>query len=121
MTNYRWEGLFIEETKALITEAIFNSRWIEIEGYYDLGKRIIEEVSELTVAEKCSFLSKYIGKKEAELLDACLLVLYYPDLNDLPEGKNISWSKLRKKYLNPEQLIGKLEATNEIVTGKQHK
>ena len=33
----------VDDCKAIITEAVFTSRWSLVEGYHTLGKRILEE------------------------------------------------------------------------------
>ena len=41
-----WYQDLVEECKAIITEAVFTSRWALVEGYWNLGKRITEENAE---------------------------------------------------------------------------
>lgn len=38
-----WYDELVSDCKAIITEAIFTSRWALVEGYWNLGKRIREE------------------------------------------------------------------------------
>ena len=86
---------FIEECKAIITEAVFTSRWSLMEGYHHLGKRIIEE------NETVLRVAKSLNKSERTIQYAVQFAQKFPDINSLPEGKNISWRKVIK--LLPER------------------
>lgn len=41
--NQEWYEHLVEECKAIITEAVFTSRWALVEGYWKLGERIRED------------------------------------------------------------------------------
>ena len=43
--NSEWYQSLIEDSKAIITEALFTSRWALVEGYHALGKRIRKETA----------------------------------------------------------------------------
>jgi hypothetical protein len=38
-----WYNALVEDCKAIITEAVFNSRWALVEGYHTLGERIVKD------------------------------------------------------------------------------
>ena len=38
-----WYKLLVDDCKAIVTEAVFNSRWALVEGYHMLGERIVTE------------------------------------------------------------------------------
>lgn len=98
---------FIEDCKDLITEAVFTSRWALVEGYWNLGKKIREEfhLKKWTQNEAGRVLQTL-----ANLLNISNRTIYYslqafdayPDIQQLPEGKNITWNKLITKYLPSE-------------------
>jgi hypothetical protein len=91
---------FVEECKAIVTEAVFNSRWSLVEGYWNLGKRVREEFGEKTYGQKIAQgLAESIGVSERTINYAVEAYDKYPQLDTLPEGKNISWNKLITKYL----------------------
>ncbi|NCO67599.1 MAG: hypothetical protein COY75_08810 [Nitrospirae bacterium CG_4_10_14_0_8_um_filter_41_23] len=93
--------------------AIFTSRWALVEGYWKLGKRIIAENDNF---ERYKIYGKKIVQGVAESLRVSERTLWYairfaetyPDIQKLPEGKNITWNKLITKYL-PAQKENKLE------------
>lgn len=106
LQKQEWYKQLTEECKAIITEAIFTSRWALVEGYWNLGKRIRddENVKKYAKGSKTfvTDLSKNIGVGYRDLYRSLQLYDKYPDINTLPEGKNITWNKLITKYL-PEQ------------------
>jgi len=72
-----------------------------------LGKRISEENHNF---ERVKIYGEKIVQGLAESLNISTRVIWYslqfadkyPDLNSIPEGKNITWDKIITKYL-PEQ------------------
>lgn len=119
-----YEGL-IEDCRAIITEAVFTSRWALVEGYHQLGERIREDDNikkinneningyskELTIL--LHGLAVNIGISERTLWYALQFYEKYPILNDVPEGKNISWNKIKTKYLPAQK-----QETPELPDGK---
>jgi len=104
MTNelqtQEWYTHLVEECKAIITEATFTSRWALVEGYWNLGKRIYEETkTHPNILESVQGLAQSIGLSTRTLYYANQTYSKYPNLQELPEGKNISWNKLITKYL----------------------
>ena len=100
-----WYLHLIDECKAIITEAVFTSRWALVEGYWNLGKRINEE-SKLHpfILESVQDLAQAIGLSTRTLYYANQTYSKYPDISKLPEGKNITWNKLITKYLPEHQI-----------------
>lgn len=93
-------NLLVEEIKATITEAVYNSRWALIEGYWNIGKLIRKEFGSGELTKLLTGLSVDVGLSERTLWRALACYDKYPQLNDIPEGKNISWNKLIIKYLS---------------------
>jgi len=98
-----WYQTLISDCKAIITEAIFTSRWALVEGYWRLGQRIKEDLNFQKYAKNnyssLTHVSKNIGIGYRDIYRAIQLYEKYRDLNSLPEGKNITWKKLITKYL----------------------
>lgn len=127
LQNQEWYELLVEECKAIITEATFTSRWALVEGYWLLGKRIREEYKtrkELYGKKIAQGLAESIGVSERTINYACAAYDKYPDIDKLPEGKNISWNKLITKYLpepqkNEEPLTEEQKSTfkKQIIQG----
>jgi hypothetical protein len=101
LQKQKWYTSLVEECKAIITEAVFTSRWALVEGYWNLGKRIEEEVRTrpINVIQLLQDLAKSISISYRTGYYAHKTYLKYPDISTLPEGKNITWNKLITKYL----------------------
>ncbi len=103
-----WYKELVDECKAIITEAVFTSRYALVEGNWQLGQRIRNDskFQEYAKGNKSSVqdLARNIGTSERTVYYALQLFDKYPDINKLPEGKNVSMNKLITKYL-PEQKI----------------
>ena len=103
ITTDPYYRLLVEDCKAIVTESVFVSRWALVEGYHLLGKRIVMDENYQQYAkgnqESLQDLAKNIGIGERTLYYAIRFYNKYPELDDIPEGKNISWSKLIAKYL----------------------
>ena len=102
----------IEECKAIIVESEFASRDTLIRGYHLLGRRLLEE-KELNVKQ----VALDLHKSARTIYQAIQFVRIYPDVEQLPEGKNISWRKLVNHYLpEPKQPCKCLEVENINLT-----
>jgi len=103
ISKNKWYEDLIEECKDIITEAIFTSRWALVEGYHQLGERIVTENNldrkEIYSKNILQGLAKSIGMSERTLYYAIQFYEKYPKLDTVPEGKNITWNKLMTKYL----------------------
>ncbi|MCK4817389.1 hypothetical protein KA005_16585 [bacterium] len=101
-----WYEVLVEECKAIITEAVFNSRWSLVDGYHRLGERIVTEQNfdrdEIYGKKIVSGLAESLGKSERTIWRAMQFYEKYPSLDTLPGGKNISWNKIITQYL-PEK------------------
>lgn len=88
----------IEEIQQQFTEGEFNSRWGLIETYHQVGQLICTKLqgdrSKLLHA-----LAPQVGRSVRTLWYATKFYDTYPDLDRLPEGKNISMNKIITKYL----------------------
>jgi hypothetical protein len=70
-----------------------------VEGYHTLGTRILEEQQNFERAkiygEKITTrLSESLEIPERTIWRAIQFVKKYPSLDDVPEGKNITWNKI---------------------------
>lgn len=104
-----WYNLLVDDCKAIITEAVFTSRWALVEGYHLLGERIVTDNNfnrTDTYGKKIvSRVSESIGQSERTLWRAIQFYEMYPQLDTVPEGKNISWHKIVNKYLPAPRII----------------
>lgn len=115
--DINWYNELIEDCKTIIIETSFASRWALVEGYWNIGKRLREDLN----FERYSREQPELLKRVAENLKMSERTLYYamqffdkfPDLNMLPEGKDVSWKKIVTKYL-PEAREGKPSLPREF-------
>jgi len=103
-TQQQWYTSLVEECKAIITEAIFTSRYALVEGYWNLGQRIREEENlkkweQNKAGRVLQDLAKDTNISTRTIHYALQAYDKYPDIGSMPEGKNISWNKLITKYL----------------------
>jgi hypothetical protein len=98
-----WYESLVTDCRAIMTEAVFNSRWALIEGYHAMGKRIANETQLVWNArgngQTLNDLSKSIEMSERRIYSAIQFYNKYPDINTLPQGKNISWNKIVTELL----------------------
>src|SRR3990167_10597794 len=103
LTNQEWYNELVEECKAIITEAVFTSRWALVEGYWNLGKRIREDklAQEYAKGNKTFVqdLGQKLGTSSSTIYYALQAYDKYSELGKIPEGKNITWNKLITQYL----------------------
>lgn len=100
----KWYEVLIDECKDIITETIFTSRWALVEGYHKLGERILEDEPKMiqggsNLRETLQRVAKYLNTSERTLYYACQFVIKYPSLDEVPDGKNISWHKVCNNLL----------------------
>ena len=81
----------VDEFVDLYVENSFHVRWTEIEFYHDLGMALLE-------AQDLKPYAKAIKKHESFLKTCVEFYKKYPNLNETPFGKDISWSRLRKEF-----------------------
>ncbi len=102
-----WYNELIEELRAIQVEGIFDARQRVIEMHWQLGKRLLEEYENfgrkrIYGEEIVSRVSESLGCHSRYIYRSIQFVKKFPSLEDigkLPEGKNLSWTKLVKNYL----------------------
>jgi len=91
---------------------VFTSRWALVEGYWNLGKRIAEENNfnrkDAYGKKIVQGLGESLGVSTSTVYYALQAFDKYPELDKLPEGKNISWNKLITKYLPEPKEVERL-------------
>jgi len=94
----KWEYV-VEQIRATITEAVHNSRWMLIEGYWNVGKLLREEFGDKDLTKTLTALSAEVNLSQRTLWRALACYDKYPDIQQIPEGKSITWNRLITKYL----------------------
>jgi len=97
----------VEDCKDIITESSFTSRWSLVEGYHQLGSRILQDEGQLTqggtdLRKRLQDLAKYVGKRERSLYYAVEFVRLFPNLEEAPFDKTVNWYRIVNKYLTTE-------------------
>jgi rubrerythrin len=110
-----WWDALVEECSAILTEYHFLSAWARVEGYHKLGSRILEDNQQFERAkiygqQVVRKLSNSLNMSERTIHYAVQFAQKYPDLNLLPMGKNVTWTKVTSELLpeNPHELKKKL-------------
>ena len=94
-----WYKLLLNDVGSAITEYEFNSRWSLIVGYHKVGQRLRQEAHRLPMTELLHKCAVDLDVSERKLWYAIQFFDKYPNIQKLPDGKNISWSKIKTKYL----------------------
>jgi len=102
-----WYQSLIDDLNAVIGEGIKHYRETLLKTYYFVGKRISQEKENFTRSQLYGqrlvrTIAKSLGKSETTIKYAILFYEKFPkfeSIYQLPEGQNISWSKIVSKYL----------------------
>jgi len=107
LVNTEWYNQLVEDCNSIITEAVYISRWALVEGYHNLGTRILEEQN----FERSKIYGEKIVQGLAFSLNMSSRIIWYaiqfakkyPTLSEIPEGKNITWNKIINMYLTTKK------------------
>ena len=87
----------VEEVQQAFVEGEFSSRWALIEAYHHAGKAILSINRDRT--QVLQELAQKVGRSVRTLWYAAKFAEVYPDIEKLPEGKDVSMNKIITKYL----------------------
>jgi len=120
--NEDFYDALIDECKDIITETIFISRFTLVEGYHSLGKRIVDDEYYRKYKPQIQIkqIAKDIGISERTLYYAIQFYETYPDLDKVPEGKNITWNRIITQYLPRKDKVKKECQHEELITICKH-
>ncbi len=104
LKSEEWYQELIDECQTIIAEAVFTSRWALVAGYHLLGERIVDDSNykkweQNKAGRVLQGFAKDIGISERTLYYAIQFYNKYPELDRVPEGKNITWNKIITRYL----------------------
>ena len=98
-----WYQSLVDDCRATLTESLFNSRWELLAGYHAVGKRIVtdENYQKFSKGNRtlCNDIANNLGVSERTMYYIIKFYETYPDLNTLPDGKNVSWYKVTNQLL----------------------
>lgn len=100
---YDWYQCLVDDIIATKTERIFNARWEVIACYHEIGKRLVEDQDYQRYSHGNGKLLSQVSEdtevSERDLYRSIQFFTLYPDLDLLPDGKNISWHKICNNLL----------------------
>ena len=123
-----WYNSLIEDLNGIVDGAVelrFIYSWELIECYHRMGTRILQENdnferSKIYGGKIVQRVAESIGRSEKTVYNAIKFAKMFPDLNLLPEGKNIVWKHIINKYLTAgEEKPVKITPTEMIRQIKQ--
>lgn len=114
-----WFINLVDECKDIVTEAEFTSRWALVEGYHQLGSRILQENNNFERTKVygegiCNAVAESLQKRPRTIYYAIQFAKAYPDLNLLPEAKNTSWHHIINKYLTTGEKRAKVITKSDL-------
>jgi len=104
LTNQEWYELLIEDCKAILVETEFTSRWSYVEGYHQIGERILadnfnferEKIYGKDISQR---VGKSLGKSRTTIDYAIAFAKHWPQLDKTPYGKALSWHRVCNELL----------------------
>ena len=105
LADQEWYQHLIEDCKSIITERRFNASWELIQCKWEIGDRILKENDNFERAKIygkkiATRVSQSLGCSKKEIERCIYFRQKYTDLNELPEGKAITWHKtVRLKFM----------------------
>ena len=104
----------IEEIQQAFTEGEFNSRWALIEAYQHVGTLLLSVDTDRT--KLLHEVSNKIDRSVRTLWYCIKFAEMFPDLQKLPEGKNVSMRKIINNYLTDSKQEECLHSDKEIIS-----
>ena len=115
LAKHTWFKNLIDDCQGLVIEAEFSSRWVLIVAYHAVGERIEDErenFKKAGITNISGSIAEAMNKSPRTIQRCVQFYKKYPDLDKLPEGKNVSWHQICNKYL-PES-TGEKRSKNMI-------
>lgn len=91
-----WYAQLKEELDSLVTEMRFNVRWQLIEWNHKIGETIRGHAPHGELDKCLQTLSHDLSVSKRSLYNAVAIYDAYPDISQIPDGKNASMNKLLK-------------------------
>lgn len=122
----QWLATLIEDCKDIAVETEFASKWALVEGRHQLGCRVLSDSDRFdSETDIVQCIAQGIGRHKRTVYYSIQFARMFPDLNLLPEGKNLSWTHIINKYLTSEtdklkrptvaSLIGMIRAIKQLL------
>lgn len=124
-----WYKSIVTDCKAIVTERLYRSRQEVIEGWHEVGERILTDPNYKKFAHGNGEIKKQlandIGASVQTLYKAIQFYETFPELYNalqtFDEGKNISWHKIVKNYLPADTEKQEPEICTCSTCGNEHR
>ena len=108
LENQEWYTQLVGDLEAIVVERVFEAEDAKVNCYHEVGERILTENDNF---ERASVYGESIVAKIAKSLHTSKRTIYYsiafakqyPDMNLLPIGKDMTWSKVIKLLTTPKE------------------
>ena len=105
--NQEWFRNLIDDCKSIITEFEFIAKWELVQGWHQVGMRILEDEANITkggytIDGMSQRVATSLNRSQRTIEQSIQFARKCPDLNLLPYGKNVTWRKICLEYL-PEK------------------
>jgi hypothetical protein len=107
----------IETLQATLVEGSFSERMARIETYHKIGEEIRHYGTNTTALVK--EIAKDLNIAERSIWSALKFYDTYPDLGALPDGKAISWTKVKKligAHTEPPEEVNVQKVARNLIT-----
>ncbi len=99
-----WYSQLIEDCRDIVIETEFASNWALVEGRHLLGSRILQDYDKAQLlrmpdSELVQRIALSIKRSKRTVYYSIQFARMFPDLNLLPDGKNVRWGHIVNKYL----------------------
>jgi len=104
LVKQEWYESLIDDVQAIMVEGVFNHHWTLIETYHQIGRRIYLDEDKMKKSgipkeQIVQRVATHIGRGKRMIRYAIKFYEKFPDLDRLPEGKNITMKKVIDIYL----------------------
>lgn len=90
-----WYKALLEDISATITEKKTDASWTILEMYHEVGSLIKAASKDVPITKLVKEVSVDMNLCERNLWYAVQFSDKYPDMESLPEGKSITWTKVK--------------------------
>ncbi len=106
-----WFLALIKECKTTIIERRYRIAAELLDMKWEIGDRILQDADKfeklgISGGKMCHAVSLALNCSKREIYRCIQFRKKYPKLNDLPEGKNITWHKIVNQYLSDKTKDG---------------
>lgn len=101
-----WYASLLDDCGSAIGEGIYQSKWILVKTYHLVGQRILEEEKQFEksgIKNLAARVARDLDRSPRTIERAVQFARQYPDIDQVPGGKNISWHVICNELLPSPQ------------------